>query len=129
YISSSWYETNQSVPTWNYVAVHVYGTIEIVEKEEELRNDLHALTNKYESTNMHPLNDSNSEYVEKLMKGIIGFHIQINRMEGKWKLSQNHSQERQHQVITSLEKLQSDDAQNIAKLMRQNVQGNAPRYD
>lgn len=127
YISASWYETNQSVPTWNYVAVHVYGIIEIVEKEKDLLADLQLMTEKYEKTNEYQLDNSNNEYVEKLMKGIIGFRIHINHMEGKWKLSQNHSQERQHRVITSLEKIQSDDAQNIAKLMRQNVQDGSPK--
>jgi transcriptional regulator len=120
YISSSWYETNQSVPTWNYVSVHVYGTMELVQDEKELFDDLQALINKYEGPGR--INDSNMEFVQKLMKAIVGFRIKINRLEGKWKLSQNHPRERQLRVISALEELETDNAARIAELMRKHVE-------
>jgi transcriptional regulator len=122
YISSSWYETNLSVPTWNYVAVHVYGTIEWMTESVDLLKTLNELTEKYETQdNPYRIDQSNIEFVEGLMKGIVGFRIKISRLEGKWKLSQNHSKERQERVIQELEKIQSEDALHIAELMKKIV--------
>lgn len=122
YISSSWYETNLSVPTWNYVAVHVYGTIELMTDSEELLKSLQELTEKYERPDsQYRIDSSNIELVKRLMKEIVGFRININRLEGKWKLSQNHSKERQKRVIKELGKIQSEDALLIAELMKKNV--------
>ena len=92
YISPSWYETNKAVPTWNYVAVHVYGELEIVEDEQELIDSLQDLVHKYENPkSTYSLNDVDPNYMEGLSKGIVGFKIKINKIEGKAKLSQNHS--------------------------------------
>lgn len=122
YISSSWYETNQSVPTWNYVAVHVYGTVKIIQDPQELLASLKKLTEKYEgSDSSYHIDQTNEAYVHGLMKGIVGFQIEITKLEGKAKLSQNHSRERQERVIQELEKLKHSDAHEIAKLMKQNI--------
>lgn len=122
YISSSWYETNMSVPTWNYVALHVYGHIELMEEKEELLKVLKDMVKKYDEPNSpYHIDDSNQELIEGLMNGIVGFKLKINRLEGKWKLSQNHSKERQERVIKELEKSSNDNAQGIAKLMKGNL--------
>lgn len=122
YISSSWYETNQSVPTWNYVAVHVYGTVEWMKDHEELMASLQELVRKYESPeHKYKIDETNREYVQKLMDGIVGFRVNMKRIEGKWKLSQNHHPERQKRVVEALERLHTDDAAQIAKLMRKNL--------
>lgn len=119
YISPSWYETNRSVPTWNYVAVHVYGTVEIVSDREELLASLHYLIHKYENPDdQYRIEKSNEEFVRGLMNGIVGFKITIDRLEGKWKLSQNHSKERRQQVIQALEGIRSENATQIAELMK-----------
>lgn len=90
YISPSWYETNNAVPTWNYVAVHVYGELEIVEDEKTLVDSLQDLVNKYEDPeSTYSLNDVDPNYMGGLSKGIVGFKIKINKIEGKAKLSQN----------------------------------------
>ncbi|GKU79180.1 FMN-binding negative transcriptional regulator [Paenibacillus sp. L3-i20] len=123
YISSSLYETNLSVPTWNYVAVHVYGRVEIIEDLQEGIKSLEKLVTKYEgSTSPYSINETNRQFVEGLSKGIVMFKMKIERMEGKWKLSQNHSKERQFNVIKYLEQSTSEDAQQIADLMKQNNQ-------
>lgn len=121
YISSSWYETSKSVPTWNYVAVHVYGTIELLKNEHEVLGDLETLMSKYEGSNSYSFDDSNSEFIQGLMQGIVGFRIKVHRFEGKWKLSQNHSDERRKKVIDALENIQSENAEHIANLMKKNM--------
>ncbi|MBJ9980130.1 FMN-binding negative transcriptional regulator [Bacillus sp. S70] len=119
YISPSWYETNNAVPTWNYVAVHVYGELEIVEDEKTLVDSLQDLVNKYENPeSTYSLNDVDPNYMGGLSKGIVGFKIKINKIEGKAKLSQNHSVERRNLVVEKLEKVGSEESKRIAELMR-----------
>jgi transcriptional regulator len=122
YISPSWYETNQAVPTWNYVSVHVYGTIELMKNDDELMMSMKEMVQTYEApTSGYKLDDSNSNYVEGLKKGVVGFKFIINRIEGKCKLSQNHSEERQHLIIKNLEERTSHHARQIADLMKRNL--------
>ncbi|HDR7315374.1 TPA: FMN-binding negative transcriptional regulator, partial [Bacillus cytotoxicus] len=90
YISPSWYETNQAVPTWNYVTVHVYGEFEFIENEHELMDSLHDMVLKYEAPNSsYKLKDLDTTYLSGMNKGIQGFKIKIIKIEGKEKLSQN----------------------------------------
>lgn len=123
YISPSWYETNKAVPTWNYVTVHVYGEVELIENEQELMDSLHDLVGKYEapdsSYNLHELD---AEFLLSMSKGIQGFRIKIDRMEGKAKISQNHSLQRQELVIKQLEQIPHPNEQQIASLMKANLQ-------
>ncbi len=127
YISSSWYETNQSVPTWNYVAVHVYGTVEWMTDSEEVLASLDELVRKYESPeHKYKIDETNMVFVQHLMSGIVGFRVRIKRIEGKWKLSQNHPPERQKRVVEALERIPSEDAAEIARLMRNNLERSLP---
>jgi transcriptional regulator len=123
YISPSWYETKDAVPTWNYVAAHIYGEMEIVENEAEVFDSLRQMVKKYENPNSSfRLDDVDSSYVEGLSKGIVGFKISITRMEGKAKLSQNHPVERQKLVIQQLEKTSFENNIKIADLMKANLE-------
>ncbi|MGG0718287.1 FMN-binding negative transcriptional regulator [Robertmurraya massiliosenegalensis] len=122
YISPSWYESNQAVPTWNYVTVHVYGEVELVVNNEELNDSLHEMVSKYESPNSsYHLQDVDAAYLSGMNKGIQGFKIKINRMEGKAKLSQNHPDERQQLIANHLEQSLRTDEQEIALLMKENL--------
>jgi transcriptional regulator len=123
YISPSWYETNIAVPTWNYVAVHVYGRVKIVDNEQELMNSLRDMVLKYEEPNSsYKLDDKvDSKYLESMTKGIVGFKIKINKIEGKSKLSQNHPLERQKLIIQRLEQITNEHNQKIASLMKENL--------
>ncbi|MGG1343756.1 FMN-binding negative transcriptional regulator [Bacillus toyonensis] len=119
YISPSWYETNKAVPTWNYVAVHVYGELEIVEDEQGLVESLQDLVHKYEDPqSTYSLNEVDPNYMAGLSKGIVGFKIKVSKIEGKAKLSQNHSEERRNLVVEELEKVGSEGSKRIAELMR-----------
>jgi transcriptional regulator len=118
YISSSWYESNQAVPTWNYLAVHVYGKVEIVE-DDELKESLSDLVKKYEvPDSSYQLYEVDARYLEGMTKGVVGFKIKIKKIEGKAKLSQNHSIERRELVIQELEKFESEDERKIASYMK-----------
>lgn len=122
YISPSWYETNKAVPTWNYVSVHVYGEVEILQDEQELITSLQELVWKYEAPNSsYQLQDVDNDFLAKMNKGVQGFKMKISRIEGKAKLSQNHSPERQELVIRQLEQSSNSDEQKIANLMKTNL--------
>jgi transcriptional regulator len=119
YISPSWYETNQAVPTWNYVAIHVYGKLEIVEEEKEVFDSLVDMVNKYEKPDSsYHLENVDENFIKGMSKGIVGFKIQINKIEGKAKLSQNHPTERQELIIKQLENSKDQNNIHIAELMK-----------
>ncbi|UTE78437.1 FMN-binding negative transcriptional regulator [Rossellomorea sp. KS-H15a] len=123
YISPSWYETNQTVPTWNYVSVHVYGEVELIEDDHELVESLHELVSTFEAKDSsYSLGDLDPALLAGMSKGVQGFKIKINQMEGKAKLSQNHSIERQERVIRELEQKSSTDEQEIATWMKGNLE-------
>lgn len=102
YISSSWYQ-HEEVPTWNYIAVHVYGTVKI-QTSEELLTALHDLVDKYEQQSEHPisLNDMSKKTMRQV-NGIIGFEIEINDIQAVNKLSQGRSHDHP-KIISELEK-------------------------
>lgn len=103
-----------AVPTWNYVAVHVYGELELVEDEQELIDSLQDLVDTYEDPqSTYSLNDVDPNYMEGLSKGIVGFKIKISKIEGKAKLSQNHSVARRKLVVEELEKVGSEGSRGL----------------
>ncbi|WP_026584221.1 FMN-binding negative transcriptional regulator [Bacillus sp. J33] len=122
YISPSWYETNKAVPTWNYVTVHVYGEVELIEDESELKGSLHEMVLKYEAPDSsYRLQDVDAEFLAGMNKGVQGFKIKINKIEGKAKLSQNHSSQRQELVINRLEQISNTNEQQISSFMKANL--------
>ncbi|WP_165073355.1 FMN-binding negative transcriptional regulator [Paludisphaera rhizosphaerae] len=124
YVSPSWYEAEGTVPTWNYVAVHAYGTFEIVEDREGLLDILRRSVLAYESPRPKPWTfDESHPAIEGMLKAIVGFRIEISRIEGKWKLNQNHPEERRRKVVGALEVRADKDSQEIARLMRESLEG------
>ena len=118
YISSSWYD-HENVPTWNYVAVHVYGKIRIVEGTE-LLNILKNQVDKHERTSAHPISVErmNQDFVATEMKGIVGIQIKIGEVQASYKLSQNRDEKNHENIIKELEKRGDVHSMNIAKLMK-----------
>ncbi len=90
YVSSSWYQ-EEEVPTWDYIAVHVYGKI-VVLSEEETMQSLHRLVNKYETTSENPisLHDMSAKTLRQV-KGVVGFQIEISEIQAAYKLSQTRT--------------------------------------
>ncbi|WP_308634376.1 FMN-binding negative transcriptional regulator [Paenibacillus silvisoli] len=122
YISPTWYQEERTVPTWNYATVHASGEFELVESGEELIRILNRTVEKYESSMEAPWRaDMTSPFQTQLMQGIVGFKVKIIRFEGKWKLSQNHSDERRERVINALRLSERDNAQAVADLMEENL--------
>ena len=95
YVSPSWYPSKQAhgrvVPTWNYVAVHAHGPVEFFDDAERLHDVVRRLTEKQERPRAAPwaVSDAPADYVKGMLRGIVGFALSIERLEGKWKLSQN----------------------------------------
>jgi transcriptional regulator len=102
YVSPSWYAPAPAVPTWNYAAVHVYGTPRLLD-EAGLRDLVGRLVEQYESGRARPWTmDLPEDYMGKMLRAIVGFEIPIERIEGKFKLSQNRSTEDRAGVIAAL---------------------------
>ncbi|WP_243355250.1 FMN-binding negative transcriptional regulator [Bacillus litorisediminis] len=121
YVSPVWYQTELAVPTWNYVAVHVYGKAELIKNQDELMEHLHVLVDKYEDKNSpFRLNVLDSKFAEGLSKGVVGLKINIEKIEAKAKLSQNKSKEIQERIIEHLEQSTSENSRKIAEWMRGN---------
>ena len=118
YISPTWYETPNTVPTWNYVAIHAYGSLRLIDDKMELARVLDAIVAKYEGSRPQPWPfDAGTEFHQKLLDGIVGFEIEITRLEGKWKLNQNHPVERRQRVIAALNHAGGENNLAMAKLM------------
>ena len=118
YISSSWYE-QENVPTWNYQAVHVYGTAHILD-EEELKQDLTRLLQKYENHRENPVlwDKLSPSLLEKELKGIVGFKIQVGEIQAAYKLSQNRNATDYVNIIEQLQNEKKPDSKQIADLMQ-----------
>lgn len=120
YVSPSWYAAQNVVPTWNYVAVHATGTLRLIDDRDRLYEVLQRTVDKYESPRPQPwsMSSPEPEFLDKLMAAIVGFEIEVETWEGKWKLSQNHSPERQERVIQGLQETGRPDELAIAEWMR-----------
>jgi len=123
YVSPSWYptkkQTGKVVPTWNYVAVHAYGRARTVEDSAWLRRHLGALTDGQESRYALPwsLDDAPAEFIDGLTRAIVGIEIELNRIEGKWKASQNRSDADRLGVIAGLRAQGDDNSRKLADLV------------
>jgi len=97
YVSPSLYEekalTGKVVPTYNYAAVHMHGRLRAVDDAAWLLQLIHDLSDRHEAGREHPwsVSDAPADYIDKLLGAVVGIEISVDRMEGKWKVSQNHS--------------------------------------
>jgi len=130
YITPSWYPSKREhakvVPTWNYIAIHATGTALLFADTPGLVRHLNELTDFQELgfSQRWSVADAPPKYVEGLTNAIVGVEISVDRLEGKWKLSQNRSAEDQQGVIAGLEAIGSPAGQEMATLVKR--QGSAP---
>ncbi len=119
YISPRWYEEPSVVPTWNYVTVHAYGRLSIIEGEDASLDVLARYVERYESSLPAPwsLSEAGAEFIRKLATQVVCFQVDIDRLEGKFKLSQNHSAQRRQRVVAALQQQAGENEQAIARLM------------
>lgn len=121
YISPSWYEEVLSVPTWNYAVVHAYGNPRIIEDTTELYNTLHTLVQHSEAQFEKPWPfDLPQDFVQQKMRGVVGLEIDITRLEGKFKLSQNRPAVDQANVAATLHNSADALSEEVARLMHEN---------
>lgn len=117
YVSSSWYE-KENVPTWNYIAVHVYGKIKIIEGDAVITS-LKKLTDKYEQNSKNPVRiEDLSEKTMRQVAGIVAFEIEIESIEAVKKMSQNRNKKDYSNIISELEKIENTDSKELAEVMK-----------
>ena len=108
YVTPSWYatkrETGKVVPTWNYVAVHAYGRLRFFDDAERLLGVVTRLTETHEAPRAAPwaVSDAPPDFVQGMLRAIIGFELPIARLEGKWKMSQNRNETDRAGVVDGL---------------------------
>jgi transcriptional regulator len=125
YITPSWYvekqETGKVVPTWNYAVVHAYGHLKVIEDGEWLMSHLQRLTNVHEAESAIPwkISDAPADYIASQIKGIVGLEMDIARLEGKWKVSQNRSAEDRSGVVRGLSELNTTESQAMKVLIEE----------
>jgi transcriptional regulator len=127
YITPSWYEPGLNVPTWNYTAVHAYGKPRVIEDQAALVGLLHVSIQTYESGFERPwqLNMPENAFQGKL-KGIVGFEMEITRLEGKFKLSQNRSETDQARVVCELQESRDAVSAEVGSLMSRRMKAGGP---
>ena len=126
YISPNWYpskhETGREVPTWNYAVVHVHGRLRVIDDAAWLRRLLETLTDHHEAGQPQPwkISDAPDDHIETSLRAIVGLEVSIDRIEGKFKLSQNHPARNRAGVIAGLRERDGDgDAELAAWMSRQ----------
>ena len=108
YISPGWYPSKAAhgkvVPTWNYIAGHARGPVQLIEERDSLLRIVSRLSDRHEAGRPQPwaVSDAPREYIDAMLRAIVGFALPIRRLEGKWKLSQNRSANDQTGVRTGL---------------------------
>lgn len=118
YISPSWYEQQHTVPTWNYAVVHVYGKPALV-GEGELKQIVLDTTAKYESAMPTPWTIPLSEKeIGGMLKAVVGFKIDIVRVEAKFKLGQNRSAEDQEKMLRHLQAAAADESRALGRFIQ-----------
>lgn len=119
YISPRWYvEPKRNVPTWNYATAHVYGGIRVIHESDRIEGIVSALADYYERGAQNPWRMADSEGRDRL-RGIVGFELFAERIELKFKLSQNHVRANVEGAVAGLSASDSADSLSIAALMRQ----------
>jgi len=104
YVSPSWYGPGESVPTWNYVAVHAYGQPRVIDDPRAVRRLLEDLVRHEESAFESPwsLDLAEEAYLTRMMRGIVAFQIPLTRLEAKAKLGQNRTAEQRRGAASAL---------------------------
>ena len=117
YISSSWYD-HENVPTWNYIAVHVYGRIKIIEGEDVIQS-LKKLVDKYEQKSQNPVRvEDLSQQTMNQARGVVAFEIEITEIQATRKMSQNRDAKNYQNIITALERNNTSDSLATANEMK-----------
>jgi transcriptional regulator len=124
YVTPSWYATKAAtakvVPTWNYAVVHAHGRLRAIDDAQWLRALVESLTRTHEGGREHPwaVGDAPADYIDAMLRAIVGFEIELSRLEGKWKVSQNRSAADRHGIEAGLAGEAHEAARAMAALVR-----------
>ena len=127
YVTPSWYPSKQEhgkvVPTWNYACVHARGTIEFIEDPKWLLQHLMQLTSAHENHRTTPwkVSDAPTDFIARQLKGIVGIQLQIESLEGTWKMSQNRPEQDIAGVLEGLQKKPNTTASDITELVKSSI--------
>lgn len=125
FISASWYPGKKThgreVPTWNYVAVHAYGHLRVIEDQDWLLKHLKTLVDENEKIAEFPwsVSDAPPDYIANQMRAIVGVELEVSRVEGKWKVSQNRTDEDAAAVIAGLQTLGTPSSEVMQELIKE----------
>jgi transcriptional regulator len=119
YISPRLYESRESVPTWNYATVHVYGHPRAISDPEQLLDEMREIIHAFDPAYLDQWNGLSDKFRHGMLKHIVGFEMVATRIEGKFKISQNRAKVDQASVIDALGPSADSAAVGIAKLMKQ----------
>jgi transcriptional regulator len=117
YISPTLYEKKQNVPTWNYVAVHAYGKIKILESDEEKLQVLHKQMQTFEASYIEQFKSLDKKYIDGLLKGIVAFEMLVTKLQSKEKLSQNKTTTERENIKQHLQESDDTTQQSLGKMM------------
>lgn len=116
YISPRWYN-HLNVPTWNYMMIHVYGNVRLM-RDGELLGFLTRLVQAHEVNTAYRLEGLPQEFVDKEMKGVVGFAVEVTRIDAGYKLSQNRNDEDHANIVRELDRRGDADSVKVASAMR-----------
>jgi len=125
YISPAWYqtktETGKVVPTFNYIVVHAYGSLRIIEDETWLRGLVERLTTRHEAGRPEPwkVSDAPEDFIKTQLRAIVGIELPVSRLVGKWKVSQNRPEVDRAGVVRGLAAMNDSDAAAMSRLVKE----------
>ncbi len=130
YISPQWYAAENVVPTWNYVAVHATGCVELISDREQLRLLVRQMVGVYEQSLPSPwsLPEVASRYEDRMLDQIVGFRIPLDSITGQWKLNQHHPVDQRQKVSAQLRQRADQNSREIAAMMEASCVGRS-RHD
>ena len=117
YISPKYYDAELNVPTWNYVAVHVYGQVELLQEERQTLNVLEETIINYEPGYKSRWDSFDESYKLKMIKGIVAFEVKVTDVQGKKKVSQNRTEIEKTRIITALQQSEKSNERDVATYM------------
>ncbi|HSH07613.1 MAG TPA: FMN-binding negative transcriptional regulator [Burkholderiales bacterium] len=118
YISPRWYEGGPAVPTWNYAAVHAYGTVTMLDARDVKHAAQRRLVAAHDPEWSDAFDRLSRDYVDGMLSNIVSFEVAVTRIDARWKLSQNRGRRDQERVIENLERNGTAGDQALAALMR-----------
>jgi transcriptional regulator len=123
YVSPRWYEEEERVPTWNYAAVHAYGTPKVIDDKRRKHENQRRLVEMLDPQWLPRFDALRPQYVDSMLAGIVNFEIEVTRLDTRWKLSQNRSRREQELIAAQLEKSRDSAERDLAALTRKHLVG------